>query len=83
MRKGWYVCTAGEYGVEVFVSRYHWFSQVVWDTLLRRNLAGMLTTKCPEVENSTLEFRDVSDFLDELKDLLHTKKDGEEGNPEG
>jgi transcriptional repressor NrdR len=29
------------------------------------------------------EFRDVSDFLDELKDLLHTKKDGEEGNPEG
>jgi transcriptional repressor NrdR len=29
------------------------------------------------------QFRDVSDFMDELKDLLHTKKDGEGGNPEG
>jgi transcriptional repressor NrdR len=29
------------------------------------------------------EFRDVSDFMDELKDLLHAKKDGEGENPEG
>ncbi len=29
------------------------------------------------------EFRDVSDFLDELKDLLHTKKEGEPETPEG
>jgi transcriptional repressor NrdR len=29
------------------------------------------------------QFRDVSDFLDELKDLLHMKKDGDGGNPEG
>jgi transcriptional repressor NrdR len=29
------------------------------------------------------EFRDVSDFLDELKDLIHPKKNGEERNPEG
>ena len=29
------------------------------------------------------QFRDVSDFLDELKDLLPAKKDGEKGNTEG
>jgi len=29
------------------------------------------------------QFRDVSDFLEELKDLLHTRKDGEGGNQEG
>ncbi len=29
------------------------------------------------------EFRDVSDFMDELKDLLHTKKDGEGEKSEG
>ena len=29
------------------------------------------------------EFRDVSDFLDELKDLLPAKKDGEKGSTEG
>ena len=29
------------------------------------------------------QFRDVSDFLEELKDLLHARKDGEGGNKEG
>jgi transcriptional repressor NrdR len=29
------------------------------------------------------QFRDVSDFMDELKDLLRTKKGGEGENPEG
>jgi transcriptional repressor NrdR len=29
------------------------------------------------------QFTDVSDFLEELKDLLHTKKSGEGGNQEG
>jgi transcriptional repressor NrdR len=29
------------------------------------------------------QFRDVSDFLEELKDLLHARKDGEGGNQEG
>jgi transcriptional repressor NrdR len=29
------------------------------------------------------EFRDVSEFLEELKDLLHAKKDGEGGRQEG
>jgi len=28
------------------------------------------------------QFRDVSDFLDELKDLLHPKKEGASGDPE-
>ena len=29
------------------------------------------------------EFRDVGDFLDQLKDLVDTKQDGEKENPEG
>ena len=29
------------------------------------------------------QFRDVSEFLEELKDLLHAKKDGEGGRQEG
>ena len=29
------------------------------------------------------QFRDVSDFLEELKDLLHARKTGEGGNQEG
>ncbi len=29
------------------------------------------------------EFRDVGDFLDQLKNLVDTKQGGEEGNPEG
>ena len=29
------------------------------------------------------QFRDVSEFLEELKDLLHAKKDGEAGRHEG
>ncbi|MBU1151168.1 MAG: transcriptional regulator NrdR [Deltaproteobacteria bacterium RBG_16_58_17] len=57
-------------------------SSVIGENIMRelQTLDGVAYVRFASVYR---QFRDVSDFLEELKDLLHARKDGEGGNKEG
>jgi transcriptional repressor NrdR len=57
-------------------------STAIGETVMRelQTLDGVAYVRFASVYR---QFRDVSDFLDELKDLLHSKKEEAPGDPEG
>jgi transcriptional repressor NrdR len=57
-------------------------STAIGETVMRelQTLDGVAYVRFASVYR---QFRDVSDFLDELKDLLHPKKEEAPGDPEG
>jgi len=57
-------------------------STAIGETVMRelQTLDGVAYVRFASVYR---QFRDVSDFLDELKDLLHPKKEKAPGDPEG